>query len=63
LASSQSAWKKRDVTSATDYAILQNERAVNGGQAPIYADPYKLIDSNGNAINGFHIFGYYFCIR
>lgn len=59
----QSAWKKRDVTSATDYAILQNERAVNGGQAPIYADPYKLIDSNGNAINGFHIFGYYFCIR
>ena len=37
----QSAWKKRDVTSATDYAILQNERAVNGGQAPIYADPYN----------------------
>lgn len=49
----QSAWKKRDVTSATDYAILQNERAVNGGQAPIYADPYNLTDSNGNAINGF----------
>lgn len=49
----QSAWKKRDVTSATDYAILQNERAVNGGQAPIYADPYKLTDSNGNPINGF----------
>ena len=49
----QSAWKKRDVTSATDYAILQNERAVNGGQAPIYADPYKLTDSNGDAINGF----------
>ena len=49
----QSAWKKRDVTSATDYAILQNERAVNGGQAPIYADPYNLIDSNGDAINGF----------
>lgn len=24
----QSAWKKRDVTGATDYAILQNERAV-----------------------------------
>ena len=37
----QSAWKKRDVTSATDYAILQNERALNGGQAPIYADPYQ----------------------
>ena len=49
----QSAWKKRDVTSATDYAILQNERAVNGGQAPIYADPYNLTDSNGNPIKGF----------
>ena len=49
----QSAWKKRDVTSATDYAILQNERAVNGGQAPIYADPYNLKDSNGDAISGF----------
>lgn len=49
----QSAWKKRDVTSATDYAILQNERAVNGGQAPIYADPYNLTDSNGDAIKGF----------
>lgn len=48
----QSAWKKRDMTSATDYAILQNERAVNGGQAPIYADPYNLTDSNGNAITG-----------
>ena len=49
----QSAWKKRDVTSATDYAILQNERAVNGGQAPVFADPYALTDSNGKAINGF----------
>ena len=49
----QSAWKKRDVTSATDYAILQNERAVNGGQAPVYADPYNLKDSNGAPINGF----------
>ena len=49
----QSAWKKRDVTSATDYAILQNEANVNGGQAPIYADPYNLIDANGNAIKGF----------
>ena len=28
----QSSWRKRDVTGATDYAILQNERAVwNGG--------------------------------
>lgn len=49
----QSAWRHRDVTSATDYAILQNERAVNGGQAPIYADPYNLKDSNGNPISGF----------
>ena len=40
------------MTSATDYAILQNERAVNGGQAPKYADPYNLTDSNGNAITG-----------
>jgi TonB-linked SusC/RagA family outer membrane protein len=49
----QNAWKKRDVTSATDYAILQNEANVNGGQAPIYADPYNLIDTNGNGIKGF----------
>ncbi|MBQ4210593.1 MAG: TonB-dependent receptor plug domain-containing protein, partial [Prevotella sp.] len=27
----QSAWKKRDVTGATDYAILQNERRVQNG--------------------------------
>lgn len=49
----QSAWKKRDVTGATDYAILQNERNVNAGQAPLYADPYNLVDANGNAITGF----------
>lgn len=49
----QTAWKHRDVTSATDYAILQNERQLNGGNAPIFADPYHLIDSNGNAIKGF----------
>ena len=49
----QSAWKKRDVTSATEYAILQNEKYLNGGSAPIYADPYSLIDSNGAAITGF----------
>ena len=35
----QSAWK--------------NERALNGGQAPIYADPYNLTDSNGKPIKGF----------
>ena len=49
----QSAWKHRDVTSATDYAILQNEKYVNGGQAPLYADPYNLTDANGNKITGF----------
>lgn len=49
----QSAWKKRDVTSATDYAILQNEKSVNGGGAPIYADPYNLKDVMGNDIKGF----------
>jgi len=31
----QSAWKKRDVTGATDYAVLQNEKAINGGQTPL----------------------------
>ncbi len=49
----QSAWKKRDVTGATDYAILQNEARVNGGEKPIYNDPYNLIDANGNPITGF----------
>ena len=49
----QSAWKKRDVTGATDYAILQNERAVQTGSAPIYADPYNLTDANGDKISGF----------
>lgn len=49
----QNAWKKRKVTSATDYAILMNEKALNGGQAPVYADPYNLTDSNGNPITGF----------
>ncbi|UKK51403.1 TonB-dependent receptor [Prevotella sp. E13-17] len=49
----QSAWKKRDVTGATDYAILQNEAAVQNGMAPIYQDPYNLVDANGRAIKGF----------
>ena len=38
----QSKWRKRDVLSATDYAILQNEQYINSGQAPLYADPYSL---------------------
>ena len=49
----QSAWKRRDVTSATDYAILQNEKYMNGGRAPLYADPYNLTDINGNPVTGF----------
>ncbi len=49
----QSAWRKRDVTGATDYAILMNEKYINGGQDPIYADPYNLVDANGNAVTGF----------
>ncbi len=49
----QSAWKKRDVTGATDYVILQNERSVQKGSAPLYIDPYHLIDANGNEIVGF----------
>ena len=31
----QNAWKKRDVTGAVDYAILQNERRVQNGLAPL----------------------------
>ncbi|MCR4602158.1 MAG: TonB-dependent receptor [Prevotella sp.] len=49
----QSAWKKRDVTGATDYAILQNERKLQNGMAPLYMDPYNLVDANGDAITGF----------
>ena len=49
----QTAWRRRDVTSATDYAIMQNELRLNGGQAPIYADPYNLVDTNGDPIQGF----------
>jgi len=49
----QSAWKKRDVTGATDYAVLQNEKYVNGGFAPLYADPYNLTDANGDKVQGF----------
>ena len=49
----QNAWKKRDVTSATDYAIMQNESRINGGQAPLYLDPANLTDTNGNPIKGF----------
>ncbi len=49
----QSAWRKRNVTGATDYAILQNERRVQNGLAPLYQDPYNLVDANGDKIVGF----------
>lgn len=37
----QSAWKKRDVLNATEYAVLMNEGAINAGVAPTYSDPYS----------------------
>ncbi len=46
----QSAWKHRDVTNATEYAILQNEKYLNGGSDAPFADPYDLYDAMGNAI-------------
>ena len=49
----QTAWQKRDVTGATDYAILQNERRLQNGTAPLYNDPYNLVDANGEKIEGF----------
>ena len=49
----QTAWKHRDVTGATDYAILQNEKYINGGQKALYDDPYNLVDANGDKIEGF----------
>ena len=51
----QNPWRKRDVTGATDYAVLQNEKFTNGGQ-PVPAgleDPWNLVDANGNKIVGF----------
>lgn len=35
----QSAWKKRDMLNATEYATMMNEGAINAGLAPTYADP------------------------
>ncbi len=48
----QNPWKKRDVTNAQEYVVLQNEKYLNGGHAPLYKDPYMLTDSNGQAITG-----------
>lgn len=49
----QNPWHHRDLTGATDYAILQNEMRLNAGEAPLYADPYNLTDNNGNPVAGF----------
>ena len=38
----QTKWRTRDMLDATNYALLQNERSINGGQAAIYTDPYSL---------------------
>jgi TonB-linked SusC/RagA family outer membrane protein len=37
----QSAWKKRDVLNATEYAVMMNEGSLNAGIAAPYADPYS----------------------
>lgn len=46
----QSAAKHRDVTNATEYAVLQNEKYINGGSTMQYADPYNLTNAMGEAI-------------
>ena len=38
---SQSAWKKRDVLNASEYALMINEGAINAGIAPKFSDPYS----------------------
>ena len=37
----QSAWKKRDVLNASEYAMMINEGYMNAGIAPKYNDPYS----------------------
>ena len=37
----QSAWKKRDVLNASEYALMINEGAINAGLAPKFSDPYS----------------------
>ena len=46
----QSKAKKRDVTNATEYAVLQNEMYINGGDVAPFADPYKLKNAMGEDI-------------
>lgn len=37
----QSAWKKRDVLNASEYALMINEGAINADIAPKFSDPYS----------------------
>lgn len=37
----QSAWKKRDVLNASEYAMMMNEGYLNAGMSPKYNDPYS----------------------
>lgn len=37
----QSAWRKRDVLNASEYALMINEGYINAGLAPKYNDPYS----------------------
>ena len=37
----QSAWKKRDILNASEYALMINEGAINAGIAPKFSDPYS----------------------
>ena len=45
--------KKGKVGKAQINYNFSYEKYVNGGQAPLYADPYNLIDANGQKINGY----------
>ena len=38
----QNPWRKPSVLNATEYAIMMNEGMLNGGNAPIYDNPYSL---------------------
>lgn len=54
----QSAWKKRDVTGAADYATLMNEKYINGKQSlpetlQYLKDPWNITDINGDKVEGF----------
>jgi TonB-linked SusC/RagA family outer membrane protein len=37
----QSAWRKREVLNASEYAVMMNEGRMNAGMSPLYADPYS----------------------